>query len=143
MAALVREKPMRRYGERQFATRQAYGIKASTKILKGALVALDATGYLVNAATATTLVAVGVAAETVDNSAGSSGALNVPVDVGEFEFENSASTDLIGLTEIGKDVYIVDNQTVAKTDGSTTRSRAGKCINVVGGKPVVRVGVGV
>lgn len=136
-------KAMKRYGEHQFAGLQGYGVKANVKLLKGALAVNDATGYTTNASTATGLIALGIVRETVDNTGGANGEQKVQLDVGEFVFENSAAGDAIGLTEIGKDVYIVDNQTVAKTDGTGTRSRAGKCINIVGGKVVVRVGVGV
>lgn len=143
MAALTGDKSARRYGESQFSGLQGYGVKTNVKILKGALVVKDSSGYATNASTATGLITLGVAREKVDNTGGASGALPVCVDVGEFEFENSAAGDAIALTEIGSDCYIVDNQTVAKTDGTGTRSRAGKIINVVGGKVVVRVGVGV
>ena len=37
-------------------------------------------------------------------------------------FANSASGDLITAAEVGSDCYIVDDQTVAKTNGSSTRS---------------------
>jgi hypothetical protein len=143
MAALTAERSMRRYGESQFAGLQGYSVKASTKILKGAIVVKDATGYALSGATATGLIALGVARETADNTSGSNGDKIVTCDVGEFEFANSAAGDAITLADIGADAYIVDNQTVAKTDGTGTRSRAGKIINVVAGKPVVRIGVGV
>lgn len=143
MAALTAEKSMRRYGENQFAGLQGYGVKTNIKILKGALVVKDSSGYALNGATATGLITLGVARETIDNTGGASGAKNIRIDVGEYEFENSAAGDAIALADIGADAYIVDNQTVAKTDGTGTRSRAGKIINVVGGKVVVRVGVGV
>ena len=45
-------------------------------------------------------------------------------------FANSASADLISLADIGADCYIVDDQTVAKTSGTNTRSVAGKVFDV-------------
>jgi hypothetical protein len=42
-----------------------------------------------------------------------------------FSFANSASTDEIVDDDIGKLCYIVDDQTVAKTNGANTRSVAG------------------
>lgn len=104
-------------------------VKASTTIFAGSLVCLDASGWAVPGATATTLVAVGRAEQKVANS-GANGALNVRVRRGVYRFGNSTSTDLIARTEIGKDCYIVDDQTVAKTNGSTTRSVAGKVFDV-------------
>jgi predicted RecA/RadA family phage recombinase len=49
---------------------------------------------------------------------------------GVFRFANSAAGDAIGRTEIGKTVYVVDDQTVAKTDNSGARPAAGKCFDV-------------
>ena len=45
---------------------------------------------------------------------------------GVFPFKNSAAADEITNAEIGSDCYIVDDETVAKTDGTGTRSVAGK-----------------
>lgn len=105
-------------------------VAANVKIWQGAIVALSATGYATPGATATTLVADGIAAQTVDNTGGSAGALKVPVKKGTFRFANSASTDAITRAEIGDDCWIVDDQTVAKTDGGTTRSKAGRIMDV-------------
>ena len=52
------------------------------------------------------------------------------VSVRPSQFANSAATDAITLADIGKDCFIVDDQTVAKTDGSGTRSRAGRVFDV-------------
>lgn len=98
---------------------------AASKVRAGTLVVLNASGYAEEGSTATTVTAVGVAEQAVDNSGGSAGDLNVPVRRGTFAFANSASTDEIKLTDYGSDCYIVDNQTVAKTDGTGTRSVAG------------------
>ncbi|RSU57200.1 hypothetical protein [Sphingobium yanoikuyae] len=103
---------------------------AAVKVYAGTIVALNASGYLTSGVVATTLVDPGVAAETVDNSGGAAGDLSCRTEKGIWQFANSASTDLIGITEIGKTCYIVDNQTVAKTDGGGTRSIAGKVYDV-------------
>jgi len=107
----------------------AFPVAASTKIYKGSLVALNA-GYAVPASTATGLVALGRARDTVDNSAGLAGAKSVEVDPGTFRWANSSSTDEITQAEVGSDCYIVDDQTVAKTSGTNTRSVAGKVVAV-------------
>ena len=49
---------------------------------------------------------------------------------GCFRFANSASADAIALADVGADCYIVDDQTVALTNGSSTRSVAGKIHDV-------------
>ena len=40
------------------------------------------------------------------------------------------SADAITLADVGSDCYIVDDQTVAKTNGTNTRSVAGKVFDV-------------
>ena len=49
---------------------------------------------------------------------------------GCFRFANSVAADLIALADIGADCFIVDDQTVAKTNGGATRSIAGKIRDV-------------
>jgi hypothetical protein len=107
----------------------SYGVKGATKIFAGSLVMLDASGRAVPGATATGQVAAGRAEEQVDNT-GADNALSITVRGGTFRWANSASTDLIAATEIGDDCYIVDDQTVAKTTASSTRSIAGKVVAV-------------
>ena len=98
---------------------------ASTLIYAGAIVMRNAAGFLVKGATATGAVGVGRAEERVDNSAGADGAMTVPYRPGVYHFANSAGGDEITAAEIGDVCFIVDDQTVAKTDGTGTRSPAG------------------
>lgn len=127
MTAVITERDT----QRRNGDKAAYPVLAATKVLAGTLVALTAAGYAQGGAVATTLKAVGVADETVDNTAGASGDLKVPVrNDGWFRFANSAAGDLITIADIGTNAYIVDNQTVAKTDGVATRSIAGKIRDV-------------
>lgn len=105
-------------------------VAAAKKIYAGALVALDAAGNATPGAVATTLKGLGRAEEYVDNSAGAAGAASVTVRKGVFRFANSAAGDLIARADIGANAYIVDDQTVAKTDGGGTRSVAGKIVDV-------------
>lgn len=105
-------------------------VAANTKIFAGSLVCRNAAGYAVPGSTATTLKAAGRAEEQVDNSAGSAGDVGVTVKRGIFQFGNSTSTDAITIADIGGTAYVVDDQTVAKTNGSATRSAAGKIRDV-------------
>ena len=105
------------------------GVAGGKKIYAGALVALDTNGYATPGATATTLKGLGRAEEQVDNSGGADGAVTVNVRKGIFRFENEA-TDQVTSADIGGNCYIVDDQTVAKTDGTGTRSVAGKVFDV-------------
>lgn len=100
-------------------------VAANAKILQGALVAINATGFATKGAVSTTLKGVGVAEATVDNTGGADGAVRVSVRRGAWQMGNSASSDQITLAEINTTCYIVDDQTVAKTNGSATRSPAG------------------
>lgn len=100
-------------------------LAASTKVFAGALVMRNAAGYLLKGATATGSVGVGRAEEQVDNSAGSAGDQSINVRPGLFLFKNSGSTDAITIAQIGDVCFIVDDETVAKTDGGGTRSPAG------------------
>lgn len=102
-------------------------VAAGAKIYAGALVVIKAAGYAAPASTAVNLVAVGRADRTVDNSSGADGAVTVPVLAGvSIPLKNSAGADLIGQAQIGAEVYIVDDETVAKTSNSNARSKAGR-----------------
>jgi len=121
MAALTKDRDT----PRRDGLLNAYPVKAAVLIYAGALVMLDG-GYAAPGATATAKVAAGRADETADNSAGLDGALTVNVSRGVFRFANSAAGDAIAQADVGATCYIVDDQTVAKTDGTGTRSAAGK-----------------
>lgn len=105
-------------------------IKGSTKIVAGALVDRDANGYAINATASTTGQAVGVAQQTYDNSSGADGAIVGDFMPGCWVFANSTAGDAITIAEVGKTAYVVDNNTVAKTDGSSSRHAAGKIYSI-------------
>ncbi len=123
MVALTQDRPT----PERAGVDQADPVAAGAVIYAGALVALNATGYAVPGATATGLVARGVAQEAVDNSAGADGAVSVASKRGVFRFANDGS---VGRADIGATAYIVDDQTVANNDATGTRSAAGKIIDV-------------
>lgn len=102
-----------------------FGLAAAKKIYAGALVMLDNAGHATPGAASTTSRGAGRARTQVDNSAGSAGDQTIDVEIGIFRFDNSASGDLIAAANIGSSCYIVDDHTVAKTDGSASRSIAG------------------
>jgi hypothetical protein len=105
--------------------------EASQHIFVGSLVCVNTEGRAVVGSTSTTLIAVGVAEEEADNSAGADDAIRCRVKPGVFMFKNSTAGDAIAITERFKNVYIVDDQTVAKTDGTGSRSVAGKVVDVL------------
>ena len=116
-------------------------VAANQKIYAGALVCLK-DGKAVKGAVAADLVARGRALHTVDNTGGTDGAKTIRTDVGIFLFDNHG-TDTITRTHIGKDAWIVDDHTVAATgapaSGSNTRSKAGRIVDLEGGRVWVEV----
>lgn len=100
-------------------------VAATKKIYAGSLVAANATGYATPGATVTTLTALGRAEESVDNTSGADGAKTVTIRRKRaFKFANLGG-DPVTQASLGKDCYIVDDQTVAATNGTNTRSVAG------------------
>ena len=112
-------------------------VKGATTIHQGALVVMDA-GVAVPGRTALNLTTVGVAETTVVN-AGADGAKTVQTKRGCFKFANLGADPVVA-ADIQKDCYIADDQTVAKTSGTNTRSIAGKVVAVESDGVFVRVG---
>ncbi|WP_149589825.1 hypothetical protein [Tabrizicola flagellatus] len=92
-------------------------------IFAGAILMRNASGDLIEGATATGCYGVGMALERQASTA--AGATAIRYRPGVFRFANSAAGDLITRADIGAVCYIVDDQTVAKTNGTNTRSPAG------------------
>lgn len=108
----------------------AVPVAAAKKILAGSLVAANATGFATPGAVAATLTYLGRAEESKDNTAGADGAVTVLVRRKmAFKFANHAA-DAVTQASLGKPCYIVDDQTVALTNGVNTRSAAGIVIGV-------------
>lgn len=101
---------------------------ASQTIFAGALLMRNVSGHIIKGATATGSFGVG-RAETAGAST-TAGVTNQTFREGIFRYANSASGDLIATADIGTICYIVDDQTVAKTSGSATRSPAGVVVDV-------------
>ncbi|MXR36714.1 hypothetical protein [Craterilacuibacter sinensis] len=100
-------------------------VAASVKILAGTLVAANAAGFATPGATSTTLAYLGMADANIDNSAGADGALTVPIRRGKALKWANDGGDPVTQASLGRPCFIVDNQTVAKTNGTNTRSQAG------------------
>lgn len=116
-----------------------FPIKAATACIQGGLAVLDA-GYAAPGCTATGLIAVGLFVESA--TALAAGDAIARVERGIFKFANSTAGDLIAQANVGADCYIVDDQTVALTDGGATRSRAGQVVAVDIDGVWVQVGLG-
>ncbi len=121
---------------------RGYPVKASTACYAGGLAVLNA-GYAAPGATATGLIAAGRFEEDADNATGAAGAISVRVKQGVFCFNNSSAGDAIAQADVGADCYIVDDNTVAKTSATSTRSRAGKIVAVETAGVWVQLGLGI
>lgn len=105
-------------------------VAANAVIHAGAMVVANASGYAAPGSTATGLTYLGRAEEAVDNTGGANGALTVMVRRKKaFKFKNYGA-DPVTQASLGKVCYIVDDETVAATDGTGTRSAAGKVIGL-------------
>jgi hypothetical protein len=107
-------------------------VAASARLLAGTIAMINASGLAEAGTTATARRGVGVVEATADNTGGAASAISVRIRRGCFAFANSTAGDAITRGDIGATAYIVDNQTVAKTDGTGTRSPAGVIRDVDG-----------
>lgn len=114
--------------KRRSAERVGHPVNPGVTVHAGTLVALLlANGNAVPAGTAGSGDAVGVAQGSVVGNGSD------PVETWRahaFQFDNSAGPDAIGRADIGGSAYVVDDQTVAKTDDDGARKLAGKIIDV-------------
>jgi hypothetical protein len=118
-----------------------FDVAAAVVCRAGGIAVLDATGNIKPGVTATGLICAGMFPAEVNNAAGAAAAVKAEVQSGVFRFGNSAAADAITKAEIGDNCYIVDDQTVAKTDGTATRSIAGKIVDVDSAGVWVRMGL--
>lgn len=101
-----------------------FTVAATFTVFEGALVMVNSSGLARPGAAATSMTAAGRAEN------GAAAGEKVTVKRGVFRWANSAAGDAITDADYGATVFIVDDQTVAKTNGSSTRSAAGICRGV-------------
>lgn len=130
MTATTTERNTKKLGSSSEPEVLSLPIAAATALLKGTIICDNGSGYATPGVTSTTIIAAGIADASVDNSAGSAGDLSVPVRRGCFRFANSTAGDAITIAERFDECWLVDNQTVAKTSGGSTRVRAGIIFDV-------------
>lgn len=114
---------------KQLAAGDRSGLLGATQtIYAGSILMRNAAGHLIKGATATGSFGAGRA-----ETPGVSTTLGVTPQTfreGAFQYANSAAGDLIAIADIGTVCYIVDDQTVAKTSATNTRSPAGIVVDV-------------
>lgn len=120
MTAMIQERNTTRREGDKFT----FPVAATALVFTGAMVAVNASGLAEPGKTATGLQGVGVAQETVDNQAGADGERSVTVRRGCFLMKMLGG-DPVTRADVGKVCYIADDQTIAKTNGTGTRSPAG------------------
>ncbi|WP_423206716.1 hypothetical protein E2974_18115 [Paracoccus yeei] len=135
MAALTSD----RNAPERLGNRRSGLVAAGVRIFAGALVMRTATGHLAPGATATGAVGVGRSDIAANNTGGVAGAIHLDWHPGTFSFNNAAAADLVTLADVGKLCFIVDDNTVARTNGSATRLPAGIVDDVEGDMVWVRL----
>lgn len=112
---------------RDDASIEEHPVKGGSTIYAGGLVCLDA-GWAVPGRSAVGLVTLGRAEHRATSVL--DGDETVRIRRGVFSYANSPGADQIGRAAIGKPAFVVDDQTVALTDGGAARSVAGRVRDV-------------
>lgn len=117
-------------------------VKAAATIFAGTIGAIDLSGNAMPAGLVSggSVKCLGVAVRKVDNSAGAAGDVRCTFRRGIFPMNNSATTDAITAADVGRPVYVVDDNTVARTNASGTRICAGRLFGMDGTTPLVEFG---
>jgi hypothetical protein len=100
-------------------------------IYAGALVSQDNSGYMRPARATSTDKVVGRARRTYDNTiaghvAGGSPVINVEAEIGVFAYDNDSGSPVLAATQVGTDLYAVDDHTVSLSSSGSSRPYAGK-----------------
>jgi hypothetical protein len=119
MTALTRYRDTRRMGDDVIPDILQFAVADNVHIFKGAIVGL--TAGLAAPASATCTRVTGIAESEADNTqlGHVAGGVQVRVRQGTFKVANSAGADALTIADVGGLCYAADDQTVAKTNGST------------------------
>jgi hypothetical protein len=97
---------------------------SNVKVPKGVLTCINTSGHVTNGADTASFLFAGVSYEQIDNSGGSAGAKEIRIEKsGEHMFAYNGGDAAQAV--VGKEVYIVDNQTV--DDDATATTNDVKC----------------
>lgn len=131
MTALAEDKPVIvADGEWLDYPEPSLSIVADDIIYHGAMIAVNASGYVAPASADPTLKVIGWSRGRIDNTDGSAGDLRVPYCRKPIRLVNSAGADAITNAHVGEYCYVVDDQTVALTSGGGDRPVAGRVMHV-------------
>jgi uncharacterized protein YaiE (UPF0345 family) len=127
MTALAAKRSTPRMGAQ--GTTVNLGCAASTTYYQGGMISRDSSGYAIKT-TATSAAPIGVYHGPTFTSSGTAAAESIDVEGGIYRFENSGSTDIIAIDDIGSVFYVVDDQTFAASVSSPARTVGGVIVNV-------------
>jgi len=138
MTALSADKRVQSYetGARILAS---IGAAANAVWYKGSLIARNASGWGVAASDAANIAVVGIAREGGNNTGGSNGAKEIPIEYGGvYALEIQGST--ITRANIGQTAVVQDDQTVTNAATAANDVPIGRIVDVRDGKAWVEVG---
>lgn len=119
--------------------RKSHPIAADIKLWRGAMLFNNGSGY-VDMTSGDGLKCLGVSPADQDNLGGAAAAFRAEIVCDEiFDFAIGTSSDALVDADVGIDVYAIDNATVGKTSGSSSRSVAGKLVEVRDGRAFVYI----
>ncbi len=96
------------------------------QVYKNGLACIDtSTGLVAKGFASTTLIPIGFYMQDQLTAAGGTVEVLLFNEITAAYYANSTSTDLIAVAQIGSNAFVVDDQTVAKTSATNTRSVAG------------------
>jgi hypothetical protein len=124
MTAATANKFTPRYGEHVDPIVMEYDCAAAAHIFEGTMVALNAAGNALPAASGTAVHVVGVAEAEVDNTDGAIGDKRVRVRQGTFRLANDTGTALTKAS-VGGVCYAMDDATVSGSSDTGARAPAG------------------
>lgn len=112
-----------------------FALKLSNeKVNEGSLVAVNGSGYAINAGDDSGAVFAGVAQETVDNASGSAGDKEIVVRSGGIVLLTAAFS--AAQTNVGDEVCLSDNQSVDLAATTTNDVKCGRIVEVVSSSKV-------
>lgn len=130
MTALTAPRPVQSL-ETGFNPWRTFKVKGDVRIYPGAIVAIDAAGYLVPATAITTLRIVGIAVPKrqqmkqltgyVDTAGLADGVVECEVQTCIANLANSSAGEALTMADVANDCYVADDQTVSKTDGGVAQ----------------------
>jgi hypothetical protein len=126
MAALTEDTNRLKKGQ---ISLQRYPVAADAVIYYGAIVCINASGYLAAAADAANFKCVGIAEESFDNTGGSNGDGHVRVYRGAAKVATTGGS-AVAQANVGGDAVILDDNTVVLAAGATNDIVAGEVLEV-------------